>query len=318
MALEPESQLALFPEPKECATCSVALQYGDLRNRYGQAALFRELTEPQAAALTRVEEAARLAGSLPNHCHEPHLLGGAEFVALRNHARSALAALGWAAGAPDPAFLAGREENARLRKAESERLREQRLAARATGPALDEFSDIPEFDPRRLTVERFRERLDRVPWFSRLGQPHPRDGFVDRIADWDEWGGPESRGGSPMGPESGRWEDALMAKPEPGPGAIRSLWSSVDKQALGAMPFGPEVDPWHGPTSASLQGAWVSSTIACYLLAGLPIPWNALRQWAWFARGHWPCGYSEDDDLPLDDNGDFLQEALDKARLVVF
>ena len=84
------------------------------------------------------------------------------------------------------------------------------------------------------------------------------------------------------------------------------------------MPFGPEVDPWHGPTSASLQGTWVSSTIACCLLAGLPIPWNALRQWAWFARGHWPCGYSEDDDLPLDDTGDFLQKALDKARLVVF
>ena len=24
---------------------------------------------------------------------------------------------------------------------------------------------------------------------------------------------------------------------------------------------------------------------------------NALRQWEWYARGHWPCRYSEDDDL---------------------
>jgi hypothetical protein len=71
MDLEPERKLALFPEPKECVTCSVALQYGDLRDRYVQAARFRELTEAQAAALMRVEEAAPLAGSLPDHCHEP-------------------------------------------------------------------------------------------------------------------------------------------------------------------------------------------------------------------------------------------------------
>jgi pimeloyl-ACP methyl ester carboxylesterase len=30
MALDPEGQLALCPKPKECVTCSVALQYGDL------------------------------------------------------------------------------------------------------------------------------------------------------------------------------------------------------------------------------------------------------------------------------------------------
>ena len=88
-------------------------------------------------------------------------------------------------------------------EAESERLRRPRIATRATGPALDEFSDIPEFDPRGLTVEQFRERLNQVRWFSRLGQPHPRDQLVDRIAAWDEWGGPESRCASPMGPERG-------------------------------------------------------------------------------------------------------------------
>jgi hypothetical protein len=61
----------------------------------------------------------------------------------------------------------------------------------------------------------------------------------------------------------------------------------------------------------------VAATIACCLLAGVPIPPNALRWWAWYARGHWPCAYSEDDDLPVEDHGTFVQEALDRARLVV-
>jgi hypothetical protein len=144
------------------------------------------------------------------------------------------------------------------------------------------------------------------------------DPFVDRIKDWEEWGGPESRGVSPMGPESSRWNEDLTAPPAPGPEAIRTLWESVEKQAFGRMPFGPELDPWHGPTYASLQGAWLAATIACCLRAGAPIPRNALRQWAWFARGHWPCGYSKDDELPLDDNHDYVQEALDAARLAVY
>jgi hypothetical protein len=316
MALEPARQLELFPEPEECVTCSISGQYRELLDRYGKAPFFRELDKRRATALSRVKKAATLAGDLP--CHEPRRLEEAEFETLRKQARAALKAFDWSPGNPDPAFLWNREEYAERWRAEDERLRSERLASRDNGPAADEFADIPEFDPRGLSADEFRERLDRVPWFAQLGKPHPRDRFVDRIADWDEWGGPESSGASPMGPEESRWQEALLALPRPGPATIHSLWSSVQSQAFGRMPFEADVDPWHGPTAASSHGAWLAATIACCLSAGIPIPPNALRLWAWYARGHWPCAYSEDDELPRDDNGNLVQAALDEARLVVF
>ena len=47
-------------------------------------------------------------------------------------------------------------------------------------------------------------------------------------------------------------------------------------------------------------------------------PKNAFRQWAWFARGHWPCAYSQDDDPPSGEEGLALKKALERARLVVY
>ena len=318
MILEPHRQLALFPEPKNCCNCSVAIQHITLLERYGRAPFFRDLNAEQAGAVARVGETAGSVFRVPNHCHEPHLLSEEPFLTLRKHARAAMDLFGWAPANPDPAFLSGRPEYSALRQAEFDASKKKRLASRAKGPPADEFADIPQFDPRGLTVEEFRDRVDQVPWFSRLGKRHRLDRSVDRIKDWDEWGGPESDGNAPMAPESGRWEQALLALPKPGPEAIRTLWSSVEDQAKGRMPFAPEEDAWDGETNASWHGAWVAATIACCLLAGMPIPGNALRQWAWFARGHWPCSYSEDDDLARGKDDDVVQAALDQARLVVF
>jgi hypothetical protein len=167
-------------------------------------------------------------------------------------------------------------------------------------------------------VDAFRKLIDRVPWFENLGKPHPLDATVERIGDWEEWPGPESLGGSFMGPEGGRWQDDLLALERPGLEAIRSLWSSVENQALGRMPLEMDGDPWDGPTAAGIFGAWAAATIDCCLLAGAPIPANALRQWAWFARGHWPSHYSEDDDFEYDSERKVVQASLDRARLVVF
>ena len=316
LALEPARQRLLFREPRECVTCRISSQHRELLARYGNAPFFQELSKAKATVLYRVEEAARKAGECP--CHEPQLLKEAGFVALRKQATAALKAFGWGPGEPDPGVLWGRKEYAKRLKAEADNLRRQRLASRAKTQALEDFSDIPDFDPRGLTLDAFRQRVDDIPWFSRLGQPHARDQYVDRITDWDDWPGPESRGGSAMAQEAGRWCEDLLALPEPGREAIQSLWSSVENQALRPMPLEIKPDPWHGPTAAATQAAWLAATIASCLLARVPIPPNALSMWAWFARGHWPCTYSEDDDLPVDKHGNFIQKAVEQARLVVF
>jgi hypothetical protein len=318
LALEPEAQLRLYQEPKECTNCRVGFAYSDLLARYEDTPFFRSLSPSQAEALASIQKTGTSVLYVRNHCHEPHLLSGGPWADLRQQATSALELFGWASGAPNPLFLPGQPEYSAAWHAEDARQKKLRLGSRGMGGTSIRFRDIPQFDPRGQNVDSFRERLSQVPWFSRLGEPHSLDKTVDRISDWDDWGGPESDGSGALGIELGRWEEALQALPQPGGAALSTLRSSVEDQVYADMPFGPEEDPWHGPTFASMQGAAVAATIACCLLAGAPIPKNALRQWAWFARGHWPCGYSEDDELPRDEEGQVLQQALDKARLVVY
>src|SRR5690242_4208961 len=88
MALEPEGQLALFPEPEECVTCRISFQYDELLARYRKAPFFRGLDKARATVLKRLEEAATRAGEVP--CHEPERLEGPGFVALRREATVAL------------------------------------------------------------------------------------------------------------------------------------------------------------------------------------------------------------------------------------
>jgi hypothetical protein len=318
VALDPEGQLALFPEPKECTTCRVAAAYRDMLERYGHAPYFSELDDGRKSALAAFANTGMVAAIAFDHCHEPHLLAKGHWADLRRQAIDLLVEFGWPTGQPDPRFLCGREEFSALWHSDFERHKQARLAARRKGGTSIRFSDVPEFDPRGLTVEQFRERLSRVPWFSRLGQPHRLDKSVERINDWEEWGGPESEGCAPMGFESGRWNEALLALPKPGPTSIKALWDEVERQAMADMPFDADLDPWDGETCACLQGSHLAAFLACSLMAGASIPPNALRQWAWYARGHWPCGYSEDDELSRDEDGYVLQESLDRARLVVF
>ena len=74
VALDPEGQLALFPEPKECTTCRVAAAYRDMLERYGHAPYFKELGDTTTSALAAFAKDAMVAAIAPNHCHEPHLL----------------------------------------------------------------------------------------------------------------------------------------------------------------------------------------------------------------------------------------------------
>lgn len=318
LALGPDEQFAYYADPKECVTCRVSGAYGAMKNRYGHAAFFRMLDEAKTAALEDLEKLCLKAGTSPNHCRRRELLAESYWAQLRDMAKTLLREFGWPTGTVERRFLEGQKEYSAVWLEDEDRHRKARLAARSRKDESADFSDIPDFDPRGLTVEEFRERLSRVPWFSRLGMPHAKDTSVERIADWDDWGGPESNGGAAMGKESGMWEEALMRSKSGGKAAIKALWDSVDTQAIADMPLEAEGDAWDGPTAATIHGAWVCSTIACCLAVKSSIPKNVLRQWAWFARGHWPCAYSEDDDLSPGEEGPALRKALERARLVVY
>jgi hypothetical protein len=173
-----------------------------------------------------------------------------------------------------------------------------------------------------MSAAQFRGLLARVPWFARLGEPHPRDDSVERIASWDQWGGPESGGAEPIGGEQSAWRDGLIeTTPARSRARLERLWDEVTAEGFRAIDavFREDLDgdPWHGPTNAAGHAAWLAATIACYRDRDRPIPGNALRQWAWFARGHWPCQYSEDDELRYDDGRPVI-ESLERAWLVVY
>jgi hypothetical protein len=215
--------------------------------------------------------------------------------------------------------LVGTPEFSALAKADAARRRERggrRPERRARAP----FDEVPEFDPRGLTLDAFLTLLDRIPWFANLGQPHDLDREVDRIAGWDDWGGPETLGASAMNQEGVAWREALLAT-APDRRAVAAVCEDVFMRALrmisARVDFESEGDAWDPPSAAVGGAAWLSGTLAGYVFAGEPIPPNALRQWEWYARGHWPCCYSEDDDLGGGTGAWPDLPALERARLVV-
>jgi hypothetical protein len=319
LALSAPGQLKLYPAG-ECANCRVSLLYNEWVEHFNSQAYLAGIGAAQREALARVDAVSKLANEAP--CHEPkYLTGGEAFKELRSAAKAALDAFGWTNDAPDPKYLWWGSESAAIFRARQRKERTARLRARAPGVPAEDFGDIPDFDPRRLTTARFRTVLAQVPWFQNLGKPHPRDDHVERLESWGDWGGPESKGGSTMGCEGSVWQDDVFPVDAAAHAPVEQLWNEVTSECFQAVArsFHEDLDgdPWHGPSNAAGQAAWLAATIACCLQAGQPIPRNALRQWAWFARGHWPCKYSENDDLDFDGDRESV-EALERAWLVVY
>ncbi len=155
----------------------------------------------------------------------------------------------------------------------------------------------PVFDLCHMTVAEFLARLPTVPWFSTVGQP-VADPNVPRIGDWDEWAGPEEETGRIMelSLRHQSWRDTLLAAHPEREAELKALWQqaadAVTSAAADKLPYAPDADAWHAPTLAVWQAQWTAGLIAWYLACGAPIPADLARQWAWYARGHWPCGYA--------------------------
>jgi hypothetical protein len=154
---------------------------------------------------------------------------------------------------------------------------------------------MPVCDPDRAAA--FVASLDAAPWFAALGAP-VADPSVPRIASWDEWPGPESAAGEivALSLQHQAWHDALLEAHPACQAALNELWDEVQRRvmaaAAGKVPYEAGADAWHPPTMAVWQGVWTAGLVAWHMACDAPIPSDLARQWAWYARGHWPCGYA--------------------------
>ena len=138
--------------------------------------------------------------------------------------------------------------------------------------------------------------LEVIPWFSNLGRPTPDDAGVARMATWEDWPGPEEPTITEMSYQQQELFDQIMAEAGEQRAELAELWSHIHaevfRRATRAVPFDPALDAWHGPTLAVWAAAWTAGLIGLCLRIGRPFPPELQEQWSWYARGHWPSGYT--------------------------
>jgi hypothetical protein len=159
---------------------------------------------------------------------------------------------------------------------------------------LDVSAPPSSLDWDRLTVEAVEAVARTAPLLARLGAPTPCDAGVERLRDWDEWGGPETE-------DSGAYMRLLSAFGNPVERAARGLHRpeiEADTRALGelvrarvteVLPEPPDQDPWHGPTAAATEVAWIAGQVRSHAALGWPVPDDLRSRWGWIEAGHWPC-----------------------------
>jgi hypothetical protein len=149
------------------------------------------------------------------------------------------------------------------------------------------------------TVTDFLVLLQRVHWFTRLGQPHVRDAEVVRIHDWSGWPGPEG----PWGDWFGRWpafvRECIEADGRNRSKELESTWQQIGglvaEQAAANVPlYDPNQDAWYGPTLCVWDAAYIASLVGWHILMSQPIGWVISERWRWLAAGHWPCAFAEE------------------------
>lgn len=176
-------------------------------------------------------------------------------------------------------------------------------------------------DPRCIapTLAAFLVRLHRVPWFLRLGEPHPRDPEVVRIRQWADWHGPERGYGDWFGRYPAMVWERILAD-EPGrQKELEALWDQITRcvqaWAIPNVPaYDEEGDAWFGPTACVWHAAYAAGLIGWHLRLRRPLPDPIIAEWAWLADGHWPCDYAEEPP----GHGDESQIDVPAGKLLVF
>jgi hypothetical protein len=156
------------------------------------------------------------------------------------------------------------------------------------------------FDPRHVDAGEFLELVERVPWMTALGKPHRCDPQVLRVHCWDDVPFADLRGTMSLCTEHGTWlnphfDERLTEE-------MRDYGKQLNLRVLNLaalkVPWKETGEPDHAPNRAAGFAGWVASAIGLSLKAGVAIPFNALRQWQWYVRGHWPCAYEPGIELP--------------------
>jgi hypothetical protein len=145
------------------------------------------------------------------------------------------------------------------------------------------------------SIEDFVEGLKSIPWFCNIGRSAAEDSECCRIHRWEEWPGPADPAVSDVHMrQQALFEDTMNAAGNHRE-ELQALWHRIHAVVIAAaaatVPFDPQQDAWHAPTTAVWHAAWTAGLVALCRQCGRPIPADLQEQWTWFSRGHWPCGY---------------------------
>ncbi|MCB9618965.1 MAG: PD40 domain-containing protein [Sandaracinus sp.] len=146
-----------------------------------------------------------------------------------------------------------------------------------------------------LTRAELERRLTEIPWFANVARPSSWDETCERLGGWDDWPGIESSEVIASHDDERKSFDAIvrvvrtLAVPE-----VLERAEHARVQALAAMPtsMGDDDDVYAPTEVCRSQAAFVMATIAGFLELGWTVPADLEARWAWYAAGHWPCGYA--------------------------
>ena len=136
----------------------------------------------------------------------------------------------------------------------------------------------------------FVRELEKVPWFSRLGEAID-DASIARILSFDDWPGPQEPLVERMHLEQQQLFDDLRATEPAASADFDALVSRVLRDISERVDFDTSSDAWDGPSSAAWHAAWTAALFATCLRLDRDVPIWLRDQWLWFQRGHWPTGY---------------------------
>jgi hypothetical protein len=148
-----------------------------------------------------------------------------------------------------------------------------------------------------MSADEFVDLALALPWFSRVGQPSDWDDRCVRLGKWTDWPGPESEEGA-LFYDDQEWIDAVRRAAEAdGPPDLLPRREQIRRAVIAAArPAVPDNegddDPYLGWNTCLAHAGQITATIASFLTLGWPVPADLEARWAWFAAGHWPCGYA--------------------------
>jgi hypothetical protein len=144
-------------------------------------------------------------------------------------------------------------------------------------------------------MEEFLDQLERIPWFSRLGNPLSGDCVHKQIHSWEEWPGPEEESVSAVHLRQQALHDNILAESKQLRPSLEELWKRIDavviRVAAPSVPFDANEDAWYAPNVAVWHAAWTAGLVGLYEMSKKPMPANLHAQWNCFTAGHWPFGW---------------------------